>query len=172
VKTKAELLPLLNAYAQRYGKYTMEADTMSMWWAKLKGEDFDQLKEVFYGLLGNHVKENEKPFGWKQVITALDVRFPPEDPQLALDREWPNNPNNIKMGEKQKEISVFMRGLISEIKKARREAETFAWVKPYAQKFVEVFGKGEAARVAAAISMGGCNITEERFTDAVRMEIR
>jgi hypothetical protein len=166
---KQEFANLLKVYSQRYGAYTMQDETKDMWWDRLKGENFNHTKEVFYDLIG----EKDRPFGWKTVINRLDMKFPPEDEQKRFEREWKAKAENVGSEEKRKESAAFMRGLITEIKEARRLNKDFDWVTPYAQNFIEVFGREEAGRIARAMSVDvGQTPSEAKFLDAVQEGLR
>lgn len=157
---------LATLYTDRYGSFNMSEETGKMWHDKLKTLDFDKIKAVMIELIG----AKEKPFGWKAVLTHLDLMYPPEDAQAALERKWRADPKNAKNEEKQKEINVFMRGLLDQIKESKRKKEEFDWPPLYAQNFIEVFGREEADCIARSLAYG--NDVDKRFSQAIREFLR
>lgn len=151
-------------FRERYGKSTMGDATAKIWFGRLKSENFEHVHDVFCELLGT----KDRPFSWKNVIDLLDVRHPPEDPQMALEKEWRGKSTS---DEKRKELSSFMRGLMEEIKEAKRKKEAFDWMTPYTRAYIDIFGKQETSRVLEKISYG-CNDTESKFVTYARKELR
>lgn len=181
----SEFEKLSNLYTQRYGKWSMEPETMEMWYSKLKVLEFNHVKEAFHQLIGEH----DRAFGWKRVFLVVDALFPPESEVIALERKWKNNPEYTKDQEKRKELSIIMRSLIKEIEERKRTGkEIFDWLPEYARHFVEVWGESESRRICAKMRNyfttrkkpeGGSenvrmatNATEDRFISLVNENLR
>lgn len=167
---KTQFHTLAKLYGQRYGTFTMQNETIEMWWSKLKNLDHDQVREVFHQLLG----EKEKPWGWGKVFEMIEARFPPEGESFTLEREWRDNPKTANMQEKQREFGAYMRGLVAEIeKRKKRKEKPFDWLPTCAHKFVEVMGRGEARSVVEKIQReSGETPHENQFVSLVLKELR
>jgi len=156
---QSEITYLLTLYGQRYGKWNMEKETMGMWSHKLKDQDAAQVKAVFQDLLG----EKEKPWGWGKIFEMLDARYPADNNQFELERQWRSDPKTPSLKEKQKELGAFMRDLIVDIKyRKKKKLDQIDWLSAYAHKFIEVMGRGEARDVMQKIQ-GGESKTEHEM---------
>lgn len=144
-----ELMPLLTAYSQRYGAFTMGDETMSMFWDKLNHLTAEQCKSSFHELLGAH----SKPFGWKAVVTVAEAMYPRESPHKANERQWRDNAKNNDSSKKER-IGAIMRKLI-----LRNKRRPFDWVTEYAAQFVGVWGVAEAEKI--------CDKMGNNYTDGM-----
>jgi len=165
--TKEEMNEMFKIYIQRYGSFTMKDETKDMWWSKLYSLDFKKVEEVFHDLIGNE----EKPFGWKKVLTHVNLRYPAEDEQAVKEKEWKADPKNKGVGDKQKAFNAFLRPLMTEI--TRKRGQNFDWISKFVKEYIENFGRNEAELQISKLSlMYGKTDAENKFINAIRKELR
>ncbi len=143
--TKDQFRQFVTLYHDRYGDWSMGADTMRMWYDKLNHLDWEEFKECYQELLG----AQQKPFGWKALFVVHKAMYPPTDPTLAMRDKCRDQGDKAKQGE----LSKIMAGYTTGLKAARKRGEKaqFDWVKEYAQKTIDIFGEKEAGIICAGI---------------------
>lgn len=149
---KEKFMQFVSTYHDRYGDWSMGPETMKMWYDKLKHLPWEEFKSCYQELIGAH----PKAFGWKAVFVVHKAMFPPEDPNLAMDKEYRKNWNQGDK-EKQAELSKIMAGYTSAIERAKKRgvALSFDWVKEYAHKTIEIFGRKEAVKICSEMLNSG-----------------
>lgn len=156
--TKEQFMQFVTVYHDRYGDWNMGPETMKMWHSRVKHLEWDKFKSVYQELIGKH----PKPFGWKSIIVLNDAMFPPEDPTLAMKRQYENNPDRVANTVKRAEMTKVMAGLMASLETARRRGKSpdFDWIAEYAHRAVEVFGEKEIHSICAQL-MSNDYVAEE-----------
>ena len=147
---KDDLLPLLKTYAQIYGNASMQKETIDLWAKKFADTPTEKVTAAFEQLIAGR----EHKFGIKMVFDTIAYMWPPESAHVAVERDWGDVKSTVKLAdwEKRIELGKVMRALIAENMRCKKKGETHDWMPKYAQKFVEVWGEGEAGKQASSLS--------------------
>lgn len=168
---KQQFMRFVSLYQDRYGQWTMTEPTIQFWFDKLKQRDPNQFKHAYEKLIA----AQDKHFGLRLMIETIENMFPPEDAVLKREREWRGNPIYTENKPKQMELNRFLRGLISEMKEAKRKKKKvdFNWIEELAQQFIEIFEPVPAMHIVNTIYGEGWRNEEVfKFCKAVERNLK
>ena len=108
------------------------------------------------------------------MFQMLEARYPAESDIARLNRGWAKKPINDVDADKQKELSIIMRGLVKENRERKRtNKDALDWLPEYVDQFIEIMGRKEADRIVRSLAHGAMKTdTEDRFTQLVGKALR
>lgn len=163
---KEELKPLLNMYSQRYGAYTMQPETMKMWWGKLNTFEAEHVRESFEQLLGSR----DKSFGWKAVIQVIEAIHPEISKIQQEVVSWNNTVIEPSDDEKRLEMTKAYEKIITARKESLRVGnEPLDFEAEYANSFVLIWGRVKAIKISGNMYKEG---GKSRFLDLVEERLK
>lgn len=158
-------------YHDRYGDYNMGELTIKLWQKRLYNSiPWEQFVVVYENLIETH----DRAFGLNAIFTRHKSMFPPVDPSLAMEKEYRKNWNPDDES-KRAELSRIMSGYVTALNRAKKKGvkASFDWVKEYAHKTVEVFGKEEANTICIQMKHSSYSGAEMfRFCEEINLILR
>lgn len=137
---EAEFDPLLKIYTDRYGDFTMSAESIEMWWLKLKRFDGAHVKDAYHQLLGHH----KTLFGWKDVVNLIEAMHPETVVVAKQSKDW----NKNKVSELDREKRSVIDRVMGEIRNkntriVNTKGDRVDWLPGYVDECIKIWGVEE-----------------------------